>query len=1791
MKHLKKLMALILATCMLIGMPLSLDVAATGQPNSGSIVTPFRAAQALLIPKQWNTGLDTEHTVSLYFTGDVTIDTATTKAYIVLVNASGLATVVDPITEKIDYSANITTIWDVSISRSTALGARNNYVVTLDPHTTRNYHHNCDTIAEILYLAQKTGLKPVVRLRETTAALNNSLSGIYDTNDNALASTPNGVDQGGCTETGLVRQTSGGATAANHAINCYDYVDIPLTDLSHAPSLKYVESNGTMIRSIFSHAMYWDGRSNSANPTHLRVVNSKGQIMYTNGTGFKNEKEAASASGYYAIGNYNNNTTDLLGLCRNTFFISGQPSTSLTLSSIPHEGTTYDWTTTYNNCLTQCAALNRSRYGGETYTVALVIEENESNLYNNNGDAVNNWRIDGMWAEGYTPLTATHSNASLGINDRVIVPVRTPAETDAAIAADPDAFTLKHVSVSSMPGQADRVLVEFSKPVSSLSYNYAGIRLYASSGWVVNNNVQWRVGSWQKHNADGTQWIGTINTAFECNTLDQIQSYLVSQGYASDANGSFTVNNGYRLEFAFADPYGAANDRILTGTRAADGSYLYANDSPFLTKGEDRAGISYAQFERINPVNIEDVTIYANKYVLIDFDQDITWWADLNTFYNGLCVYDQQHHNLAATNGSDYSYLGASGYTTNLQKVFTSWTYYGNRKDIVVATLADGDYEWLTEHLNNANNGSTSSRFDLRLRLQDKPDYMDTNSEYAVDAITSLNSELSHLYSSYSGNWSTVYFEAVHHSDETSGANFTQAQLIASNKAILSFSTAIKEVNINNIYLVDGNTTYPITSAEVNGNNVTVTFDGVTIRDGMGIRISGADYRIPASTVTTLNGSVIYANESETSAYLPAVVTEAIASVKLNDTYYIDFQTAWAQRKDGDTLQLFDHLDQTKETALVVPAGVTLDLNGHTLTVPYFMSFGNVVDSTDGDGLIKVGKNTPSSFAKLQAENTYLSLYDTPHNGYRFFSYDIENLGVKEFKNSDDVVTSLKYGIRLHFQNTNAYTLLSDAANADVNLIFTFTIRYPNATSNTLLYTFSHSTLSTFAQQYVNSPDKAITLTVSGMESLASKAEGQPTSISIDTHSTILSGSGVQHVSTDSRYNLGITPAQAAVNWITERLENNDLVSFNYDNSPANLSSWTRSQSGDAISVDSDWTRIVTYTKSNTSLKLTISFNKEHASLEWRGDWTHTGWTSSKRIANVRILNAPFTMNGAVLTTANQGGQNYIYDYQPYSIDLTRTSHSMANTGGRSSQGAWPYFDLTSAHNTYGIMGAIGWTGNWMCDFTYNNGAVTVEAGMQTTDYQMKHNETLRTPSMVIQFFKGTQDDGHNAWRQLILDQYTPDDVHTYGENNTPCAPISINTWGGIGESKMLDILNNAEKAGQYFEYQWIDAGWYGDYLSEDVHDTITVNGVTDSPWHLERGDWYYNPGFTTADTSRFYGGFDKLNKWHEEYGKDTGLIVWFEPGRTEAGTKMANACDSNGSYTHPVTGKVWKNSYSLEESRIVDYGITEAREYFEELILHFLKDMNATYYRQDYNIDPAVFWTYTDDTEEAELLTPDHRDGVAEIKYVTGHYLLLDNIRAAGYQIDNCASGGRLLDIEMMKRSIPLWRTDYTGTGSSVASGIRSQGANLSWWLPISGGMGSSEGLNTEYGFRSTMASGVTMNVLSNATHADKMINELLYNREMMLGDYYILQQGLHEGIYHDSYWKENDASKDYTNTTNAAYEYYLEEQGKGYLVAFRPTYSDVETETFKLKGLDAHADYEVRDADTGETFIHTGR
>jgi alpha-galactosidase len=193
---------------------------------------------------------------------------------------------------------------------------------------------------------------------------------------------------------------------------------------------------------------------------------------------------------------------------------------------------------------------------------------------------------------------------------------------------------------------------------------------------------------------------------------------------------------------------------------------------------------------------------------------------------------------------------------------------------------------------------------------------------------------------------------------------------------------------------------------------------------------------------------------------------------------------------------------------------------------------------------------------------------------------------------------------------------------------------------------------------------------------------------------------------------------------------------------------------------------------------------------------------------------------------------------------------------------------------------------------------------------------------------------------------------------------------------------------------------------------------------------------------------------------------------------------------------------------------------------------------------------------------------------------------------IDNCASGGRRLDLEMMKRSVPLWRSDFSTAMVGQADAIRSINFNLTWWIPAHGGRSpveyfnelanaghSAELLNQYqmYSMRSFMSAGVGfggLNGLPESTVAYALTQNNIC-KEMMYGDYYMLSHGVGHAVM----------------AQNAAYQFNLTEAGRGYVISFRPTSGAEATGNYLLRGLEEKGIYRLENADTGESFTATGK
>ena len=136
----------------------------------------------------------------------------------------------------------------------------------------------------------------------------------------------------------------------------------------------------------------------------------------------------------------------------------------------------------------------------------------------------------------------------------------------------------------------------------------------------------------------------------------------------------------------------------------------------------------------------------------------------------------------------------------------------------------------------------------------------------------------------------------------------------------------------------------------------------------------------------------------------------------MGDSYFNTLEEAVEAAEEGDTIILAD--DCTAE-AIMVPVGVTLDLNGKTLKVESFNAFGDVVDGTMGGEsllIVAIGECT------LESTNSFLPVYDTTgeESGYRFYSFELPILN-KEVEGDS---TKTRFGVRLTFANDAAYEII-----------------------------------------------------------------------------------------------------------------------------------------------------------------------------------------------------------------------------------------------------------------------------------------------------------------------------------------------------------------------------------------------------------------------------------------------------------------------------------------------------------------------------------------------------------------------------------------------------------------------------------------------------------------------------------------------------------------------------------------------------------------------------------------------
>ena len=527
-------------------------------------------------------------------------------------------------------------------------------------------------------------------------------------------------------------------------------------------------------------------------------------------------------------------------------------------------------------------------------------------------------------------------------------------------------------------------------------------------------------------------------------------------------------------------------------------------------------------------------------------------------------------------------------------------------------------------------------------------------------------------------------------------------------------------------------------------------------------------------------------------------------------------------------------------------------------------------------------------------------------------------------------------------------------------------------------------------------------------------------------------------------------------------------------------------------------------------------------------------------IEKTSVIDNTFAYNtgGTFILHHSLGSNMVVNDFQPFDeqMQVEKNIYLTPARGRSSDETAFPFFNIETPAKQ-GIVVAVGWTGKWFADVVQKDEkSVSLKSGMENMHLTLFPKEEIRTPKICMLFWNGEDRMiGHNQFRRFILAHHTrkingsnPElPLSVAFELDGAPRPCTVHTC--ITEASALAHIKRYQQFKLTPELFWIDAGWY-----------------SGCGWDKENGEWPQNVGNWTVDKERFPNGLKPISEAAHAAGAK--LMVWFEPERVYKGTQVYKE--------HPE----WLQSLSNSDSYLFDLGNPDARLWITNYLTDLIKNEGIDYYRQDFNFDPMPYWKNHD--------TPD-RIGISEAKYIEGLYAFWDSllVRFPNMIIDNCASGGRRIDLETTSRSTPFWRTDL----EQSATGNQCHTYGLELYLPLHGTALFKTG---SYYVRSSLGSLAVINWSVNGSN-----NETIQTYQQYIADFKRLRQ-----YYYGDYYPLTLAHKRYMTDNNwLAYQLNRPEKMDGIVLAFRRDRFSDESIHVKLSGLITDAKYELFYEDSG--------
>jgi len=476
----------------------------------------------------------------------------------------------------------------------------------------------------------------------------------------------------------------------------------------------------------------------------------------------------------------------------------------------------------------------------------------------------------------------------------------------------------------------------------------------------------------------------------------------------------------------------------------------------------------------------------------------------------------------------------------------------------------------------------------------------------------------------------------------------------------------------------------------------------------------------------------------------------------------------------------------------------------------------------------------------------------------------------------------------------------------------------------------------------------------------------------------------------------------------------------------------------------------------------------QYPAVDWVLHFENTGDKETPLLENVAVIDTKLSTTAGrtpvrIHTLTGDTCDKYAWLTAHHDL-ATNGVKTFKPHGGRSSNGAFPFWNLqdgTDDSHSHGLFVALGWSGQWNAAFQRDQaGHTTVSAGMEVISTVLNPKEKIRSPRVLLMQWDGERQLSHVLFRRLLMYHYAPKQP----DGRPIQMPIAGQCFDRYYRKRpgwetitgQLDFAEKIHRAG--CNTYWFDAAWFP---------VGFPNGV---------GNWF------TSDPKTFPEGLKPLGDF--VHARNMKFLLWFEPERVAKGSRLAE------DYPQFVFGGKNGGLYKLSDP--------EAQTFLTRLIGDRIAEYGVDIVRIDFNIDPLGFWRANDTS---------NRKGITEIRYVEGHYAMWDALleRFPGLWFDNCASGGRRIDLETIKRSAPLWRSD-TCCWNGQENLDQNQQVGLMHYLPLFTGSAWS---SDPYMTRSSASMGLVAQYnFQDENYQEKRtqqaIRETLVNQKIWYGDFY---------------------------------------------------------------------------------------